>query len=74
MKQLCFNNDFGIKQNVIKCRIADECATESIKLTGSAEWTLSVPAILERHQIPKDMADHYHVIMAINHLLLVIYI
>ncbi|ETO26897.1 hypothetical protein RFI_10237 [Reticulomyxa filosa] len=39
-------------------RKAAECVTTAVKLVGSANWTQSVSAILERHQVPKDIAEH----------------
>ena len=37
---------------------ATECVSEVVKLVGAAGWTQSVPAILKRHQIPDDIAEH----------------
>lgn len=39
-------------------RRSTECVTKIVKLIGSASWTHSVSAILERHQIPKHIAKH----------------
>jgi len=39
-------------------RRSTECVTKIVKLIGSADWTHSVTAILERHQIPKQIAEH----------------
>jgi len=39
-------------------RRSTECVTKIVKLIGSASWTHSVSAILERHQIPKHISSH----------------
>ena len=39
-------------------RRSTECVTKIIKLIGSANWTHSVSAILERHQIPNNISNH----------------
>uniref|UniRef100_A0A7S0TBU6 Glycerol-3-phosphate dehydrogenase n=1 Tax=Elphidium margaritaceum TaxID=933848 RepID=A0A7S0TBU6_9EUKA len=39
-------------------RRSTDCVTKVVKLIGSADWTHSVTAILERHQIPAETAEH----------------